>query len=111
MCWVEAAKDDVYDSLDNVHSLVSISGVQQVTPLGQIFKWIPENIRISKTNFDILHVMRLVWTGMEMDLAFDTGSAIETRYYTLQVPWFMIFWNNNMSVRHLRVTCYNFWGR
>ena len=74
MCWVEAANEDVYDSLDNVHSFVSISGVQHVTPLGQIFRWIPgTKLGISKTNFDILHVTRSERTTMEMDLAFDTG--------------------------------------
>ena len=32
----------VKESLDKVHSLVSMSGVQHVTPRGQIFRWIPE---------------------------------------------------------------------
>jgi hypothetical protein len=41
MCWVAAAMEFVYVSLLRVHILVSISGVQQVTPRGQIFRWMP----------------------------------------------------------------------
>ena len=40
---VVAARAWLKLSLDKVHSLVSISGVQHVTPRGQIFRWIPEN--------------------------------------------------------------------
>lgn len=79
---MEAANEEVYDSLDNVHSLVSISGVQQVTPLGQIFRWIPvTKLGIRKTNFDILHVTRSERTTMEMDLAFDTGGHRDSLLY------------------------------
>ena len=34
----------VYVSLLIVHILDSISGVQQVTPRGQIFRWIPAQV-------------------------------------------------------------------
>ena len=43
---VEADNAFVYESRARVQSLVSISGVQHVTPLGQIFKWMPEIICI-----------------------------------------------------------------
>ena len=44
MCWVAAPMALVYVSLLIVHILDSISGVQQVTPLGQIFRWIPAQV-------------------------------------------------------------------
>ena len=44
MCWVAAPMAEVYVSLLNVHIFVSISGVQHVTPRGQIFRWIPAQV-------------------------------------------------------------------
>ena len=45
MCWVAAPMALVYVSLLNVHIFVSISGVQHVTPRGQIFRWIPGQVK------------------------------------------------------------------